>query len=425
LYLEEVKPTEPKLETELKLPIFQVLGDRNYRFLWPAETGLQMARWMWMLVSGYMVLKLTDSAFQTALVGVAFTAPMLLGGVISGIVADAVNRKHVLLWVFAANALLAGFAGILVFSELIVHWHILAFSLLIGTAHTLDQVARRTFVADLVNRESLHTAFALDQMGHTTGVMIGPFIGGLILEFTTEVGFQNVGWCYLTVATFYTCSLVLVSFIRPPRKQQLVPVRYSSILTIVAEGFRAMMGSRALIGVVGVSVILNLAFPSHRTLIPVFAEKVLLVSPTAMGALGAAQGIGSILGSMFIASRRNIDRKSRYYYLGAMIGMVSLTFFGLSTDYPISFLALLIAGIGMSGFGAMQATMLLLATEEKIRGRVMGIMSMFIGVMPLGTLILGGLAEWLGPGNAVFVTAAAGVVLTGGWSYLSKEMRKV
>ena len=204
-----------------------------------------------------------------------------------------------------------------------------------------------------------------------------------------------------------------------------MPVRYSSILTIVAEGFRAMMGSRALIGVVGVSVILNLAFPSHRTLIPVFAEKVLLVSPTAMGALGAAQGIGSILGSMFIASRRNIDRKSRYYYLGAMIGMGSLTFFGLSTDYPISFLALLIAGIGMSGFGAMQATMLLLATEEKIRGRVMGIMSMFIGVMPLGTLILGGLAEWLGPGNAVLVTAAAGVVLTGGWSYLSKEMRKV
>lgn len=423
--LEDVRPTETKLETERKLPIFQVLGDRNYRLLWPAETGLQMARWMWMLVSGYMVLKLTDSVFQTALVGVAFTAPMLFGGVISGIIADAVDRRHILLWVFMANALLAGLAGILIFSGLIVHWHILAFSLLIGTSHTLDQVARRTFVADLVDREFLHTAFALDQMGHTTGVMIGPFIGGLILEFAPETSFQNVGWCYLTVAIFYTCSLVLVSFIRPPRKQALMSVRYSSILTIVAEGFRAMMGSRALIGVVGVSVILNLAFPSHRTLIPVFAEKVLVVSPTAMGALGAAQGIGSILGSLFIASRRNIVRKSRYYYLGAMIGMGSLIFFGLSNDYPISFLSLLVAGIGMSGFGSMQATMLLLATEENIRGRVMGIMSMFIGVMPLGTLILGGLAEWIGPGNAVFATAAAGVILTGVWSHFSKEMRKV
>ena len=85
----------------------------------------------------------------------------------------------------------------------------------------------------------------------------------------------------------------------------------------------------------------------------------------------------------------------------------------------------MLAGVGMSGFGSMQATMVLLSTDEKMRGRVMGIMSMFIGVMPLGTLVLGGLAEWLGPGTAVTVIAASGVVLTAVWSYFCKEMRKV
>ena len=149
------------------------------------------------------------------------------------------------------------------------------------------------------------------------------------------------------------------------------------------------------------------------------------MGPTAMGALGAAQGIGSIIGSSFIASRRNIQRKSRYYYTGAMIGMGFLTLFGLSTTYPLSFLALIMAGVGMSGFGSMQATMVLLSTDEKMRGRVMGIMSMFIGVMPLGTLLLGVLAERLGPGTAVAAIAASGVVLTAVWSYFSKEMRKV
>ena len=423
--LEDAIPGAAEMSTGRRRPIFQVLSDRNYRLFWPAGTGLQMGRWMWMLVSTYMVFQLTDSVFSTALVGVAFTAPMLFGGVLSGIVADAFNRRYVVMAVLAANSLLATAAALLVFMGLLVEWHVLAFSLLIGTSHTLDQVARRTFVADLVNRESLYSAFALDQMGHTVGVMIGPLLGGVILEVAPEDGFQNVGWSYLAVALFYLAALALVSLIRPSRKQTLVSVGVDSFFRVTAEGFRALMGNRALIGVVGVTVLLNLAFPPHRSLIPVFAEKVLLVGPTAMGALGAAQGIGSIIGSSFIASRRNIQRKSRYYYTGAMIGMGFLTLFGLSNVYALSFLALILAGVGMSGFGSMQATMVLLSTDEKMRGRVMGIMSMFIGVMPLGTLVLGVLAERLGPGTAVAAIAALGVVLTAVWSYFSKEMRKV
>ena len=350
LSLEDATPGAADVSTGRRRPIFQVLSDRNYRLFWPAGTGLQIGRWMWMIVSGYMMLQLTDSVFSTAMVGVAFTAPMLFGGVLSGIVADAFNRRYVVMAVLAANSLLATAAALLVFMGLLVEWHILAFSLLIGMSHTLDQVARRTFVADLVNRESLHSAFALDQMGQTVGVMVGPLLGGVILGVASEEGFQNVGWSYLAVALFYLAALVLVSLIRPSRKQTLVSVGVHSFFRVTAEGFRALMGNRALIGVVGVTVILNLAFPSHRSLIPVFAEKVLLVSPTAMGALGAAQGIGSIIGSSFIASRRNIQRKSRYYYTGAMIGMGFLALFGLSTTYALSFIALVLAGVGMSGF---------------------------------------------------------------------------
>ena len=157
-------PAEPEGEQRAvkgTLPLFQVLNDRNYRLFWPAGTGLQMGRWMWMLVSGCAVLLMTGSAFQTALVGVAFTAPMLFGGLLSGIVADAFNRRYIIMGVLVTNALLAGLAALLVFSGMIVQWHILTFSLLIGASHALDQVARRTFVADLVARESLHSASPL------------------------------------------------------------------------------------------------------------------------------------------------------------------------------------------------------------------------------------------------------------------------
>ena len=261
-------------------------------------------------------------------------------------------------------------------------------------------------------------------MSHTVGVMLDPLLAGAILEIAPEAGFKDVGWSYLVVTFLYLGGLAFVAFIRPPRKQALVSVRVDSLFRVTTEGLRAMMGSRALVGVLGVTVLLNLAFPSHRTLIPVFAKDVLMVGPT-MGALGAAQGIGSIVGSSFIASRRNIRLKSRYYYVGAMTGMGFLALFGLATSYPLSFLMLVAAGVGMSGFGSMQATMVLLSTDERIRGRVMGVMSMFIGVMPLGTLLLGVLAEWMGPGQAVTVIAASGVLLTGLWSYFSREMRKV
>ena len=261
LSLEDAIPGAAEVRTGRRRPVFQVLSDRNYRLFWPAGTGLQVGRWMWMLVSGYMMLQITDSVFRTALVGVAFTAPMLFGGVLSGIVADAFNRRYVVMAVMAANSLLATVAALLVFSGLLVEWHILAFSLLIGASHTLDQVARRTLVGDLVSRESLHSAFALDQMGHTVGVMIGPLLGGVILEVAPEDGFQNVGWSYLAVALFYLAALVLVSLIRPSRKQTLVSVGFDSFFRVTAEGFRAIMGNRALIGVVGVTVLLNLAFP--------------------------------------------------------------------------------------------------------------------------------------------------------------------
>ena len=175
----------------------------------------------------------------------------------------------------------------------------------------------------------------------------------------------------------------------------------------------------------GITILFNLTFPPHTPLIPVFAQKVLQVSPTAMGVLAAASGLGALIGTIFIVSRREIARKSLYYYSGTLACMVFLFLFGVSNTFPLSFAALLFAGVGMSGFGTMQATLVLLSVSEDVRGRLMGIQSMAIGVLPLGSLIMGALAEIWSPQQAVATVALVGFALTAIWVTFAREMRRL
>ena len=170
---------------------------------------------------------------------------------------------------------------------------------------------------------------------------------------------------------------------------------------------------------------MNVAFFSFKPMIPVFAEKVLFVDPAAMGFLGGASGIGSLFGSIFIAAKRNIRSKSAYYSAGTLISLGLLIIFSFSRSYPLSLVLLILAGVSTSAFGAMQATLILLSAKEEMRGRAMGILSLAIGAEPIGGILLGVLAEILGPSDAVGVVAVAGFILTVVWVIVAKQMRRL
>jgi MFS family permease len=379
---------------------------------------------MWMIVSGYVVLQLTDSTFQTQLVGVSFFAPMLLGGVLSGVIADGFDRRRVLVASHLLNILTLVVASVLVLTERAAAWHIFLLTLAFGSAHTLDMAARRTFAFDLVGRDAVASAIALESMSMTGSQMVGPFLGGILLDRVPLGGTANAGAAYLTMLLFYLAAFAVILQVRPvPRP--LSPLRVSSVVSSTAEGLRAAAGNRAVLGILGVTILVNLTFFPYMPLVPVFAEKVLEVDAALMGLLGSAQGMGAMIGATFIATRASIPRKSRYYVTGSLIALASLFLFSLSQVYPLSFLALVCAGIGISGFGTMQATMVLLSADESTRGRAMGILSMAIGVLPLAMLGLGGLAEAMGPGRALTVMTSLGIVLILLWTSRAREMRQL
>ena len=422
---EPAETTEPSRGRAARRPVIEVLQDRNYRLFFPAGLFTQMGRWMWFLVSGYLVLQLSDSTFLTQMVGVASTAPLLLVGVAIGVIADSFDRRRLLLVGLGVNLVTSVIAAFLVFSGNVNEWQIILLTFVVGASLTMDQITRRSFVPDLVRREVLAYGVALDTVNMTAGIMAGPFIAGLLLDILPERGFLNVAWVYLAATLMFSAAAVLVYRVQPQNLPRRLGLKPSSIFTSVADGFRVIAGNRAIIGVFGITILFNLTFPPHTPLIPVFAQKVLQVSPTAMGVLAAASGLGALIGTIFIVSRRDIARKSLYYYSGTLTCMVFLFLFGVSNTYPLSFAALLFAGMGMSGFGTMQATLVLLSVSEDVRGRLMGIQSMAIGVLPLGSLIMGALAEIWSPQQAVATIAIVGFVLTAIWVTFAKEMRRL
>ena len=149
--------TKPSGGRAARRPVVEVLQDRNYRLFFPAGLFTQMGRWMWLLVSGYLVLQLSDSTFLTQMVGVAATAPLLLVGVAVGVIADSFDRRRLLLIGLGVNLVISILAAFLVFSGNVNEWQIILLTFVVGASLTLDQITRRSFVPDLVRRECLST----------------------------------------------------------------------------------------------------------------------------------------------------------------------------------------------------------------------------------------------------------------------------
>ena len=207
----------------------------------------------------------------------------------------------------------------------------LAINFLIGVSFNLDMVVRRTFVIDIVGKEMLTSAVSLDTVNMTVAVLIGPVLAGVMLEFLPENGFVNVAFIYSLIVGFYIAAVVLIIKVKPQLRQK-ANISLKQTMVFISEGFREISKSRAMVGVLGVTVLMNLAFFPFMPLIPVFAEKVLEVEPAAMGLLGGASGVGSLVGATFIAARGNIQRKSIYYYGGTLLSMGILAVFSLSTS---------------------------------------------------------------------------------------------
>ncbi|MEE2701191.1 MAG: MFS transporter [Chloroflexota bacterium] len=406
-------------------PVFALASNRNYRLMWGVGFSAGPARRRAVRPPPPAPPGLTNSVFLTQLAGVSFLLPQVFMGIFSGLVADAFDRRKVVLVTFIMDFLLFGCLTALLFLGLANEMVVLGISFLVGISFNLDMVARRTMVIDIVGKDLLTTAVPLDNLNMTIGSLSGPVIAGVALKLFSEEHYYNVALIYMLIATLYLVAIFFLLKIRikPTNQDNSFDLRGS--YRFVAEGFREVLSDKAIVGVLGITVLMNVSFFSFKPMIPVFAEKVLYVDPVAMGLLAGASGLGSLFGSIFIAAKRNIRSKSAYYSGGTLLSLGLLFLFSFSRNYPASLILQVLSGVSTAAFGAMQATLILLYAKEEMRGRAMGILSLAIGAEPIGGILLGVLAEILDPGSAVGLVTGTGLVLTVGWVIVAKEMRRL
>lgn len=382
----------------------RALRSRDYRLFVAGQLVSLIGTWMQMVAQSWLVYRLTQSTLLLGLVGFASQIPVFLLAPLGGVVADRLDRRRVLVATQSAMMVLALALAALTLGGIIRIWHIFTLAALLGVANAFDIPARQAFVVQLVERDDLPNAIALNSSMVNGARLVGPAVAGAVVALVGE------GWCFLVNGVSYIGVIAALVLIRVSAMDAPVKATVSAWESVV-EGFEFawhMAPIRALLMLLG---LISLMGMPYTVLMPVFADKILGGGPNAYGLLMSAAGVGALASSGALAARRDVRGLGRWIALSASGFGVCLVLFAMSRSLWLSALLLVPAGFFMMLEMAASNTLVQAMVPDRLRGRVMAVYSMmFMGMAPLGALMAGSLAAPIGAPGTVAVGGVMCVV---------------
>ena len=377
-----------------------LLASREYRALWLIGAFIVNARATEVLAISIYVFGVTGSPLLVAMMLFARMLPYLLFGAAIGTLASSIDRRT--LMAIGLGVMTTWSAGLayLAATGAITLWQVAAGAILNGIIGVTDFPVRRTLLAEAAGPERVGAAMALDSVTFNCSLLLGPAIGGLLME---TVGLQGV---YLSTVVLLAGSLALTLRLRPDPRSGGAPA--APFLANLIAGMRYARSRGAIIGALAVTVLMNcFAFPFHA-LVPVIGKELLGLGPFLVGLLAAAYGMGSIAGSLWFSARPPAN-VGRVFFYGAMVTTLPLAVFAFSPWFALSVAALLVSGLGAAAYVATQSAVVLAHASPEMWARVMGLMVSSIGAAPLGVLFMGLMATGFGASWAIAVSALVGL----------------
>lgn len=371
------------------------LAHRNFRlFLFGQGTSL-VGTWMQTVALGWLVLQLTNSPFAIGLNSALRALGVLLFTLYAGIVADRVDKRRLVILTQALQMVEALALAVLVWTHVVAVWQVMALALFVGIVNAFDIPTRQAFMVDMVGKEDLMNAIALNSSMFNAARVVGPALGGAL------IGLLGLGMCFFLNGVSYVAVIASLAAMRLP------PFQPRPAAGSAWSGFREVVAflrsdRRVETLVVQTAILSVFGFP-FLVMMPVFARDVLHVQAAGYGALTAAVGIGAMLGALGIAlNSGRIVRKGALMTVGGTSFGLLVALFAWSRAFPLSLVLLALAGCAMIVNNALTNTMIQTLVPDQLRGRVMGFYSfVFVGMSPLGAFLAGAFAERYGAPVAV------------------------
>jgi MFS family permease len=402
--------------------LLRALRHRNYRLFVSGQLISLIGTWMQTVAESWLVYRLTGSAFLLGAVGFANRIPVFLFSTVGGAVADRYNRHHIVIATQAASMCLATLLAVLTLTHVVQVWHLMAIATLLGVVNAFDIPGRQAFVVELVAREDLQNAIALNSSMFNGARVVGPAVAGVLVAAVGE------GWCFFANAVSYIAVLASLFLMRMPPVPKAE--RPQSMMAHVTEGFRFVLGSRPILALLLLLGLVSLMGTPYSVLMPIISDQRFHAGSRGLGILMGAAGVGALIGALSLARRVGLKGYGRSIGLSAIGFGASLLAFSVVHRFWLGVLFLLPAGFAMMTQMAASNTLVQSMTPNSLRGRVMAVYSMmFMGMAPIGALLAGTLAGWLGATTTVGLGGVfclvAGAVFLHRLPHIREEARRL
>ena len=389
-----------------RIELLRALRHRHFRFFYFGMAASLIGMWVQVTALAWLVFRLTDSASLVGLLALAQQAPSLVLGPIAGAYADRLNRRNVLLACMSLAFLPAATLGILTLGGWVEPWHIIALALVAGLARAFEIPNRQALLPQLVERQDLPNAIALNSALFNGARLIGPAIAGILIPTVGE------GWCFVVNAISFVfvigALLVIPSSLSAPSERSTP----SSVWGDIREGLAYASSQPVVRALLGSLVVVSFAAMPYSVLLPSFAERQLQGGPQTYSLLQIAVGVGSVLGALRLAARVGVEGLQRWVPVASVLVGVCLVALSWAQSLWTALVLLTLQGLVFMLALASSNTMMQSLAPEALRGRLMSLHStVFLGVFPFAGILAGALADRVG--EAIVLRSGGALAIVG------------
>ncbi len=354
-----------------------------------------MGTWMQTAAQSWLVLTITDSPFLLGLLGVAQFTPVLLFSLPAGVFVDRFPKRSIVLLTQTISMILALILAILVFTDSVQYWHIFLLALGLGMVKTLDIPARQSFMIELVGRDVVLNAVALNSTVMNLGRVVGPAVAGVVMALV------GAGWCFLVNGV--TFLAVIFGLLKIDVEPVIKKRPKGTVIPDIKEGLVYLFSKPILTTTTLILAIVSTFGMNYSVLIPVFARNQLGLDAQGYGLLMSALGVGSMLGALIVASSSSRGPNRVRLFVVPFITSSLFMIMAFNRSYAFSALVIGLMGFANIFFTTTANSLMQINSDDEFRGRVMSVYSLvFAGSTPIGNMFVGSIADKAGGGSAFF-----------------------